>query len=368
MRYLKPYTLIFMLIVGGMNLLAQEKSSRNYFQWSELPAVPDKHGFAGAFAGVSNNCLLLAGGANFPDGGITGGGAKKWHQKIYVLEGPTGKWKKVGKLERPLGYGVSVDYDGALICIGGGNEQVHSANVFLLRYKKGIIEEKTLPDLPKPLANACGALLGDKLYVCGGTVGPDVFEAVNDLYVLDLKAPGNELKWKTLDPLPGVGRMLAVAGARDGAFYVFSGVSLKKNAVGEIQRTYLQDTYRYIPTKGWERRASSPVPVAAAPGPAYPAGESLLLVFGGDDGALATNTESLGSVHPGFSNQVLAYNTVTDAWSSVDTISTASNSSFPVTTTAVLWRGNIVIPNGETQPGERTPGVIVACPIKVPLQ
>ena len=35
--------------------------------WTSLPPLPDPIGFAGAFAGVADGALLVAGGANFPD-------------------------------------------------------------------------------------------------------------------------------------------------------------------------------------------------------------------------------------------------------------------------------------------------------------
>src|SRR4051794_9202194 len=35
--------------------------------WTQLPSLPDPEGFASAFAGVSHDALLVAGGANFPD-------------------------------------------------------------------------------------------------------------------------------------------------------------------------------------------------------------------------------------------------------------------------------------------------------------
>ena len=42
--------------------------------WRELPPLPDAHGFAGAYAGVSGGNLIVAGGANFPDGAPGDGG------------------------------------------------------------------------------------------------------------------------------------------------------------------------------------------------------------------------------------------------------------------------------------------------------
>ena len=61
-----------------------------YFKWAEsqLPIPPgDTHqpGLAGAFSGLSNDVLIIAGGANFPDNPPWEGGKKVWNDQIYVL-------------------------------------------------------------------------------------------------------------------------------------------------------------------------------------------------------------------------------------------------------------------------------------------
>lgn len=89
--------------------------------WSALPPLPDSPGVAAPFAGVSGGALLVAGGANFPEAPPWSGGKKVWHDTVLVLDTPTGSWKIAGKLPRPLGYGVSVTHDGAVICIGGSD-------------------------------------------------------------------------------------------------------------------------------------------------------------------------------------------------------------------------------------------------------
>ena len=55
-------------------------------QWEQLPALPDKLGFAGPFAGSYNGALLVAGGANFPGKPPWEGGLKVWHNTIFFLE------------------------------------------------------------------------------------------------------------------------------------------------------------------------------------------------------------------------------------------------------------------------------------------
>ena len=71
--------------------------------WSRLPPLPDREGFAGPFAGVSDGALLVVGGANFPDKKPWEGGTKNWYDTIFVLDRPDGQWKTAGRLPRSLG-------------------------------------------------------------------------------------------------------------------------------------------------------------------------------------------------------------------------------------------------------------------------
>lgn len=316
--------------------------------WSELSPIPDPIGFAGSFAGVSNGTLLVAGGANFPDGGAPWTGSKKvWHDHIFALEKPDGHWKLVGKLPHPLGYGVSITRKDALIIIGGSNEKGHYADVSLLNFKNGKITFTSLPALPDPIANTSGALIGDVIYIAGGTERADAKDAEKNFWALDLAAK-NKL-WKKLEPWPGPARMLAVAGGLNGKFYLFSGAELKDGL-----RNYLKDAYQYTPQTGWKRIADLPSAVTAAPSPAYST-KSGLQIFGGDDGKAAADAAALKEKHPGFSRQVLNYDPSSDTWSITDQIPGPA----PVTTTLTLWEGNVVIPGGEIRPAVRSPKVLL---------
>ena len=93
-----------------------------------LPEVPDRHGFAGAFAGISNGHLLAGGGANFPDGVMPWDGGKKvWHDRVFALDlrARDAGWREVGKLPAPNGYGVSLTVPEGVLIIGGGNATRH---------------------------------------------------------------------------------------------------------------------------------------------------------------------------------------------------------------------------------------------------
>lgn len=108
-------------------------------------------------------------------------------------------------------------------------------------------------------------------------------------------------------------------------------------------------------------------------------GRNFILLFGGDSGAAFHKTEELifainnekdeakraqlteekirvQSMHPGFCREALFYDTKRDQWQTVGCIPYEA----PVTTTAVKWNDEIVIPGGEIRAGVRTPQILSA--------
>ena len=321
--------------------------------WRQLPSLPDSEGFAGSFAGVSNGVLLVAGGANFPKGRPWEGGTKAWYDTVFALETPKGQWKVAGRLRRPMGYGVSVTHYDSLICVGGADAMRHYADACRLEWKDSRLVTTDLPPLPTPVANACGALVGDTLYVVGGIDKPDAVRTSKSTYQIDLAAP--KPAWRQIEPCPGTGRMLAVAAAFDGAMWVAGGVDLIAGADGRTSRRYLSDSYRYKRGSGWTRVADLPHPVAAAPSPA-PSDPSGFLILGNDDGSqIATSPDR----HPGFDKTILRYDARFDRWRQE-----GQTPAPRVTTSCVPWNGSWVVPSGEARPGVRSPEVWSFTPTK----
>ena len=89
--------------------------------WHSLPALPDREGFAGSFAGVSSDALLVAGGANFPEKRPWEGGAKIWYDHIFVLEPNAPTWRDGGHLPAAGGYGLAVNATEGMVLVGGGD-------------------------------------------------------------------------------------------------------------------------------------------------------------------------------------------------------------------------------------------------------
>ncbi len=357
-------TFYFLLLMNVDNGFSQEEY-KDDLSWGTLSSIPDPVGFAGSFVGLSNNALIIAGGANFPDGGMPWDGAKKrWSSAIFALDRPRGEWRKVGSLPYSLGYGGSVTWNNHLIIIGGSNEDGHLSKVSSLNYEKGKIRIEELPALPFSIGNTAAVLCGDVVYVAGGTRNPNSETAEKNFWAMDLSSA--DRRWKVLPAWPGPSRMLNILGSDNGSIYLFSGVEL----VGGM-RKYLKDAYRYSENSGWKQLTDLPESVAAAPAPAVNL-SGKLLVFGGDNGSIATESLSLKGKHPGFSDRILSYDIVNDAWLRGGTIPTDKkadaivnpNGSLwaPVTTTLTLWNGKIVIPGGEVRPATRTPNVRFATP------
>lgn len=353
MSAIKLFSILFLLLMQvNCSPIPSDDCASSSFSWESFPQIPDSIGFAGSFAGIANDVLLVAGGANFPNGGTPwNGGKKTWYQTIFAFDKKEQEWIKAGLLPAPLGYGVSISTRDGLLLIGGSNENGHVATVNRLRYKNGEIELDSLPSLPMPLANACGALVDQTIYVAGGINAPDSKQTSNAFYFLDL----NKLQegWKEGPTWPGPSRMLAVAGASQNSFYLFSGTELING-----ERNYLKDAYVYAEQEGWKTLDALPVPVVAAPSPAWYEQDRGFFLFGGDDGALAAEAATLKEQHPGFSKEILFYDMDRASWEKAGKFASKG----PVTTSLVIWDNKLFFPGGEVSPGIRTPNVLVATP------
>ena len=357
MGLLQKYALVFLSLLS-IKITAQENAK--YFTWSQGPAIPDANGFAGAYAGVSNGVFLLAGGTNFPGNKRPWtNGTKKWYDKIYALEELSGSWKVVGKLPRVMGYGVSLTWKSGIICLGGGDAERNFADAFIIRYQQGKIEIENLPDLPVPVVNGAGVIVNDIIYLLG-----------DGFWSLDLTNTISKRQWQQLPSLPCPPRILSAAGTMDGKIYIFGGVQLVSSGDSSTSRKYLKDCWEYTPGDSWKEIAPLPYALAAAPTPAYHAGQSHLLLFGGDDGSNALKVAELKDEHPGFRKEVLAYNTITDSWSVMDYIPVQKNTDAasnpygsvyaPVTTPLVVWNNQVILAGGEARPAVRTNKVLIA--------
>lgn len=310
-------------------------------RWSSLPALPDERGFAGSFAGVVDGTLMVAGGTHFIDKMPWEGGTKVWYDTLFALARPDGAWRVVGKLPQPNGYGVSITTPTGWIILGGGNATEHFREVFWVK------KTAKLPPLPQPCAFMCGCEANGVIYLAGGIETPAATSAMNTFWSLDLNRP--DPQWQTLPSCPGKPRILASMTAVDGVIHLFSGAALHADLGGKPEREWLNDAWAYQPAMGWKQLPAMPRAAVAAPNPA-PVHGSKIYLLGGDDGA-NVNFEPKAK-HPGFPRSIQVFDVKTQSWSQPAEVPFSL-----VTTNAVLWNGQIVIPGGEARPGFRSPQV-----------
>jgi len=87
-------------------------------------------------------------------------------------------------------------------------------------------------------------------------------------------------------------------------------------------------------------------------GTAFPVGASTIVFASGANGELMQINHLEG--HPGFGNKVAAFNTLTKEVYDISRLPKTGQ----VTTSAVKWGNDIIIPSGEIRPGIRTPGIL----------
>jgi len=336
-------------------LLCSPPTIAQSLEWSELPSIPDALGLGGPFAGVDDGALIIAGGANFPNGAPWENGAKKWYSDIHVLEHGSETWLSGFSLPESLAYGISIPTEEGLYLIGGSNSEQIFDTVMVLDWdsENDSLSIEHAPSLPNPSAFHAGAMIDNVIYIAAGHTELDSTSLNHAFWALDLSEPADNRHWKTLDAWPGEARIKAVGAAQqDGQgnthFYLFSGEVPTRNGDGGVNLRYVTDGFRYDPKENsWESIAALEKPIAAAT--AIPVGPTHLLVFSGSTGEFVTG---LPKDHPEFPSDILAYHTITNTWAVAGQMPQSV-----VTTTAVQWGEKIVIPSGEMRPGIRTPEV-----------
>ncbi|MGE5521357.1 MAG: hypothetical protein ACM3VS_15640 [Candidatus Dadabacteria bacterium] len=379
MNATKIYSLILLFFIMS-DLIAQEKQIRS-IQWNVagfFPSTANEEkplGLSGVAAGTNNGVLIIAGGTNFPAKMPWEGGKKKYYDNIYVYARNRNQkleLLKTYKLPNSLGYSAAVSTRYGLFVGGGEKEGGPVPNCFLISWDaiKDTISLKNLPDLPLAVTNASAAIYNNKVYLAGG----EMANAVSDkLFVLDLQ--NIEANWKTLAAIPrqvSHAVLLAQLQGSDACLYLVGG---RKKIAGNSSTLYSSNFCYHISENKWSVKQSIPYTLSAGTGVAY--GKRYLLLLGGDKGETFHKTEELlvqianegdslrkdkliqeknqvQITHPGFTKEVLLYNTKTDQWRHFGTIPFE----VPVTTTAVKWGPVIYITGGEIKAGVRTDKIL----------
>ena len=345
-------TVAVILFLTGCN--ENEGLTKEAITWKELPELPISKGLSGAFSGVSNGALIVAGGANYPENPELEGRKVTWYDSISVLpDNQEAGWLTAFALQKPLAYGASVSTGDSLILIGGNNAEGFNDEVIQLTWVPTTqsIKQESLPSLPEPLSYTGAAIKGSTLYVVGGQGGDEATELSNIFLSLDLS--NLEAGWKELETWDGPARRKAITVAQNIGnityIYIIGGEDLDKDTEGKILAKPLTDGYRYsLQFKQWERITDNPNPITATPAINY--GQSHVLVFGGDSGQMLGNESN--DKDPGYSRDLLVYHTITDTWVKKGKVPLGVKA-----TEAVAYKGGIVLVSGETRASKTTPKI-----------
>ena len=379
---MKPLAIYILLMLNNMPAVAQSKKIIS-IEWktiAELPPFREQSksiGVAGPVVGIINNKLIVAGGANFPDKMPWQGGKKIYYNNISIFnkeKEQVFQEKIQNSLTSNIAYAANCITPLGLVYAGGENELGLSDKVYLLQWDEASnnLRQTKLPDLPVETTNGSLVCIDNTIYFLGGET---LTNTTNQFYSLNLIKINQG--WMTLPVLPKpLSNMVVVAQYLNGQkqIYLMGGRAKQKNGISDFS----SDVYSFdIHLKIWDKKKSLPYPLSAGTGAVF--SEKYILLFGGDQGERFNKVEQtisninlekeqfkkenlisiknkLLESHPGFSNEILLYNTQKNIW--------LSNGFIPfntsVTTNLVQWGDEIIIPSGEIKAGVRTPRIISA--------
>ena len=307
-------------------------------------------GSAGAFIGKVGDIVLIAGGSDFENAKPWEGGVKSYFDKVWAVTDAGGRLScrevEDVRLPVPLGNGCAAGDGKTMFCISGSLDD---------------LKVRSFCSLPAGFVPNAAEYHKGYIYIIGSRDG------ANSLLRLNV----GSRQFKELAPCPGT---LVTEGScfvyqhngREEAFYLIGGRSSGPDGI------FMEsNVWEYLPTHDtWNRKASfndGGKPLSLMYGSAVKYGSAHILVFGGDDGVEFLRRDSLGRDesrpeelveaflgHKGFSNKIFAYHTITDTWTTLDSL----DLSLPVVTTAVELNGKIIIPSGEARPGVRSEDII----------
>lgn len=357
---MKKYSLLFLTFFLSLMLGWAENGNDNKYNSVEFRSlapleVTTGQGVSGAFSGVLNNQMVVAGGCNFPDTPAADGGAKVFYDRVYAFNGKA--WEIVGKLPQPTAYGASVTTPKGVIVIGGFDGEKAYKTVGILEWNttEKAVTYRALPSLPTAIYEGTAALGSDGyVYMAGGFDG----EGNPNAACYRFQTNGGKA-WESLPNLPVSGRIQPAAVVQNGAegplFLLLGGYD--KGAL-ETARTSL-----VLDLKKMTWRETSPMVAegkefALVGASALPSGSQFVVCFGGVNKDLFERAirKEVGDDYLTqpvdwyqFRRTLILYNTITNSW-----VEEASSPLMARAGASVIpFNGEWVVINGETKPGVR---------------
>lgn len=354
-------------------------------QWNVAATLPDENGYpslgyAGMVGGISNNVLLVGGGANFPNALPWNGGKKFYADKLYVLQKNNDHFEwasQVFKLPEPIGYAGCATAAKGVVYAGGDNSNGISPKAFILTWDENAkkVSASRLPDLPIAVTAPAATAIENMVYVACGDAAK---QSSNQFFCINIADTSPQ--WQAL---PNAPKALANASlvAQGDKLFLMGGRTKTPTGISELHSTvYCFD----VKKNRWKQVAdifdgekNTPFTATAA----FAIGKHEILLAGGDKGdvfhkiemllanaAAAKSDEEKATIikeknfivehHPGFSTDMLLYNIAKNKWAKIGAMPYAAQ----VTTLAAVWGKDMMIVSGEVRPGVRSAKIIAAHP------
>lgn len=327
-------------------------------------------GVAGPTTGIIDDILIVAGGANFPDGMPWDGGKKAYGKEAYfysIEKDSELNLKKISSFEDSIAYAGNISMDNSIYSVGGERDGIATSDVFRYFLENDTFKRVQLPSLPQDLTNGGVARINNYIYFVGGENAELVSAKVYRLKFAEANST-----WEEFAELAKPLTHAVITSDEKENIYIIGGRKRNTNAKSDMYDEVYQLN---VPSKKIELIDSLPEALAAGTG-GYVDGN--LIVIGGDNAQTFHQVEELiGAInlesnenkkaeltskkndmqrsHPGFSTNVWCYNLATKIWKA----STPIQGESPVTTTAIIHQNSIIIPSGEVRAGVRTNQILM---------
>ena len=345
-----------------------------------------RQGVSGQFAGLTDGCLLVAGGCNFPDVPAADGGAKVFYGDVYIQADPlkAGTWSKVGTLPKPLAYGVGVTVPEGVVCIGGTSDgRISEQDVFLLTLNgNNELQTKPLPPLPIGLDNFGAAFGAGYIWVAGGMSNGEP-----SLKTFRLKWSGGT-EWEPLPDLIGGARIQPAAVVQNASigpnFYLLGGYDTRYGKAQSNGVYFDPRREEWLPVALMQPHGEEALQTLVG-ATAVASGAAHIICFGGVNkdvfeaaiqrNAVLADTTTTAALRDSlqeearaymqqppewyqFNNRLLIYHTVTDTWvREFENPSLARAGAAVVPYRSATGQTSWIVVGGEEKPGVRSADV-----------
>lgn len=367
MKTIRPFFFFMALaLVSQLVFSAPLKGECSVVKSASLPG-PGGHGSAGAYVGVVDDAVLMAGGSDFLGLKPWEGGVKTWLDEIWVIRDNGGKIScdLLDGVELPqgMGNGCSVSTGKELLCLGGMTSGGFTPVILSVRKSGASFDVSEVGVLPDGFVPNAAEYYKGYVYVAGSRGGRNAMLRLNP----------STWQAKELSPCPD--RLLSEGSVlvhqhdgRQDALFLIGGRGVDEEGIHIAGRVW-----EYVPGRDeWLPKAEfndGGEPMELMYSSAVKYGSANILVFGGDDGVEFRKREALSAKpdaadelreafvsHDGFSGKVFSYHVVTDTWICLETL----GFTLPACSKAVSLGGKIIIPSGEVRPGVRSNEILVA--------